>query len=265
MKQKSIVKLYFFVDESGDPFFYDRNGNFIVGKEGCSQILILAFIKTEFQEVIRKEIIYLQNEISKDEYLMQIPSVKKSIKYFHATDDSPEIREKFFKLIKKLPFKSEFIIARKNEKIFINRHKKSPNVFYDDLVSKLFQNQLHKSKENIIYYATRGNRARQKPIEEAIRSGVLSFEEKWKFKVDSEIKIYPQKPVGEPCLQIVDYMLWALQRVYNKSETRYFNFIKEKVSLIIDIYDLQNYPNNYYNKKNEFNINKISPLRLVSD
>ncbi len=26
---------YFFVDESGDPTFFDRNGKLIVGKEGC--------------------------------------------------------------------------------------------------------------------------------------------------------------------------------------------------------------------------------------
>lgn len=263
MKQKSIDKLYFFVDESGDPFFYDRKGNFIAGKEGCSQLLIIGFIKAEEPEVIRKKIINLQSEIARDEYLIQIPSLRKSLNYFHATDDSAEVREKVFKLIKELPFKSEFIVARKFENIFIKRHKKSPNIFYDDIVTKLFQNQLHKSKENIIYYATRGNRARQKPFEEAIRSGVLVFEEKWKIKVGSEIKIFPQRPVGEPCLQVADYMLWAVQRAFIKGEMRYYNFLQDKVSLIADIYDFDKYPNNYYNKRNPFDLKKISPLRLV--
>jgi len=31
---------YFFVDEAGDPVFYDRYGDLIVGNEGCSKILI---------------------------------------------------------------------------------------------------------------------------------------------------------------------------------------------------------------------------------
>jgi len=263
LKTNSIEKLYFFVDESGDPYFYNRKGNLIVGNEGCSDILILGFIKTEQPELIRQKIIALQNIISNDEYLMQIPSVKKSVLFFHATDDSAEIREKVFKLIRELPFKGEFIVARKLENVFIKRHRKSPNLFYDDLVSKLFQNQLHKSKENIIYYAVRGNRARQKPLEEAIRTGVLTFEEKWKIKVDSEIKILPQRPVGEPCLQVVDYMLWSIQRALVKGEMRYYNFLKEKVSLIVDIYDFDRYPNNYYNKRNPFDIKKISPLRLA--
>ncbi len=35
---------------------------------------------------------------------------------------------------------------------------------------------------------------------------------------------------------------------------------KDKISLICDVYDSENYPNNYYNKRNKFDINKISPL-----
>ncbi len=133
-------------------------------------------------------------------------------------------------------------------------------MFYDDLVTKLFQNQLHTAYENLIYFAVRGNRVRQQPFEEAIRTAVFSFEEKKKIKIDTEIKIFPQRPVGEPCLQVVDYMLWAVQRAYNQNDMRYVNFVKEKISLIVDIYDFDKYPNNYYNKRNTFDIKKISPL-----
>lgn len=260
MKTDKLNRLYFFVDESGDPYFYDRYSNYIVGKDGCSNIMILGFIKTELPDLIREKIIQLKNDINNDDYLALIPSFKKSKTAFHATDDSSEIRERVFKMIKGLPFSSEFIVARKLEKVFISRHHKRPNIFYDDLITKLFQNQLHKSKQNFIYFAVRGNRARQVPLEDAITSSVLAFEQKWKVKINSEIKIFPQTPIGEPCLQIVDYMLWAVQRMFNKTEMRYFNFIKEKISLIVDLYDFKNYPNNFYNKRNEFDIKKISPL-----
>jgi hypothetical protein len=251
---------YFFVDESGDPYFYDRFGNFIPGKEGCSKILLLGFIKTEKPEVLRKAISQVREGISKDEYLKEVPSIKKSLKFFHATDDCPEVREKVFKTIVKLPFKSEFIVARKIESVFIKRHKRKPNLFYDDLVSKLLQNHLHKAERNIIYFAIRGNRARQEPLEDAIRKAILTFESKHKIKVDSEIKIFPQRPEGEPCLQIADYMNWVVYRAFTKKETRYYNFVKDKISLIVDIYDFDKYPKNYYHKRNPFNINKISPL-----
>lgn len=260
MQSKTNNKLYFFVDESGDPYFYNRKGDFIVKKEGCSKILLLGFIKTEDPQLLREKLEEVKENIKDDKYLEKIPSFKKSLNEFHAKDDCPEIRERVFKAIIELPFKAEFVVARKIEKVFANRHKKKPNIFYDDLITKLFENQLHKSEHNIIYFAVRSNRARQAPLEEAINSAILAFESKWKAKINSNIEIYPQRPIGEPCLQIIDYISWAVQRAFTKQETRYLDFAKDKISLIVDLYDFKNYPKNYYNRKNPFDINKISPL-----
>mgnify|MGYP001608041066 CR=1 FL=1 len=258
-KQKDAIN-YFFVDESGDPYFYDRYGNYIVGKEGCSKILILGFIKTEDPKELRDATSRIRKEIMSDSYTKSIPSLKKSLNSFHATDDCPEVREKVFKTILNLKFKAEFIVARKIENVFRNKHKGKPNLFYDDLISKLFQNQLHSSKKNIIYFSIRTNRARQAPLEDAIYNAVNSFENRWKTKVDSEIKIYPQSPIAEPSLQIIDYMIWAVQRAFVKKETRYLDYIGDKISLIADIYDFDRFGKNYYNKKNPMDINTISPL-----
>ncbi|MBU4210573.1 DUF3800 domain-containing protein [Patescibacteria group bacterium] len=260
MKKNNVKKCYYFVDESGDPYFYDRFGNYIVDKEGCSKILILGFIKTQNPTSIRSALKKVHLTIAKEKYLNGIPSLKKSLVTFHAKDDCPEVREKVFKAINKLNFKAEFYIARKLESIFIKRHKKNPDIFYDDLISKLFKNQLHLAEENLIYLAVRGNRARQKPIEEAITKAKLLFEKKWQTKVNSQINIFPQTTIGEPCLQVVDYMAWAVQRAFIKKDMRFVNFVKSKISLIADLYDFKNYPKNFYNKKNTFNYQKISPL-----
>ncbi len=55
MKSPEAITKYFFVDESGDPFFYDRHGVMIVGSDGCSRLLILGFIKTGSPESHPKE------------------------------------------------------------------------------------------------------------------------------------------------------------------------------------------------------------------
>ena len=260
MKKQQQKTTYFFVDESGDPYFYDRKGNFIVGKEGCSKLLILGFIRTEEPELLRKSILKLREDLSKDPYLEKIPSLSKSLKYFHATDDSPEVREKVFKGILDLPFKAEFIVARKIESLFIKRHKKNPNFFYDDIISKLFQNQLHSSSKNVIYFSVRTNRARQAPLEMAIKNAIQAFEVKWKTSVKSVVQIYPQRPQTELCLQIIDYIIWTVQRAFVKREDRYYQFIKDKISLIADIYDYNEAKNTYYTRKNLFDLKKISPL-----
>jgi hypothetical protein len=62
--------------------------------------------------------------------------------YFHAKDDIPEIRDRFFSLIKQLDFKAYVIVARKTEAIFKNKHNSKPEVFYNAMVAQLFRNQL---------------------------------------------------------------------------------------------------------------------------
>ncbi|MCF7795692.1 DUF3800 domain-containing protein [Patescibacteria group bacterium] len=260
MKEISDNKNYFFVDEAGDPVFYNKYGKNIVGTEGCSKILILGFIITKNPKIIRDEIFKLKKEIQNDKYLQNIPSMIKTKKYFHAKDDCPEIREKFFKMILKLDFKAEFIVARKNEKIFKSKYKGKQNLFYDDLIIKLFKNKLHFSKENDIYFEVRGNKKRQKPLEDAIKIAVNTFESEWNIKNNCKINIYPMSSVGEPCLSIADYINWAVFRAYTKKEDRFLKFVENKISFLFDVYDFNKYPKNFYNRKNKFDINKISPL-----
>ena len=161
--------------------------------------------------------------VSKDAYLRGIPSLTKSLISFHAKDDSPEVREAVFKIIVNLDFTAEIFVARKIPNIFIKRHHRNENEFYDDLISKLFENKLHLAKHNNIYFAVRGTRVRQRPLEAAIQKAITNFEKKWNKKVDSTVKVMPQRPSGEPCLQVADYMNWAVQRTFIKKDERFFN------------------------------------------
>lgn len=256
--------MYFFIDESGDPTFYNKKGEIIIGQEGCSEILLLGFIKTRHPELIRKSLHDLQIEILNDDYLKDIPSVKRTPFHFHAKDDCPEVREKVYKLIKSLDFKAQFVVARKKEDIFIKRHKKNENTFYNEIASRLLENKIHQNN-NIIYFEKRGNKIRQKLIEQSVQSAVLNFEAKHNKKVETTSRVFVQVPTDEPCLQVADYMNWAIQRAFVKGDARYYDFIKEKVSFICDIYDFDKYPNNFYSKANPFDLNKISPLSLGSE
>lgn len=255
---------YFFVDESGDPTFFNKRKELIVGKEGCSPLLIIGFVKTDNPKEMRKQLAALHKEIAEDDYLKAIPSIEKTNKHFHAKDDCPEVREKVFKLLKSLDFSSQFVVARKRLDVFSKRHKRNENIFYNEIVTRLFEKQLHQN-HNVIYFSKRGTQAKQHHFSQAIQSAVLNFEQKHNKQIETETKTYVQVPSDEPCLQVVDYMNWIIYRAYTRQETRYFDFLKEKVSLIFDIYDFDKYPNNFYNRrKNQFDVKKISPLELES-
>lgn len=260
MKKPIEGDTWFFVDESGDPTYYDRKGNLIVGQAGCSPILMLGFIETQNPTSMRQAILDLQREVVGDPYLKDIPSLAKTAIAFHAKDDAPEVRYKFFNLIVDMDFTAQFIVARKIERVFRNSFGADPNAIYEHLVKLLFERVLHRYTRNHIYFAKRGSRDRQEPLHRAIQSAIKRFEEKFQTKVVSTFTVEAQTPQGEPCLSVADYMNWAVQRAFVKGEMRYYRFIESKVSLLVDLYDIEKYPNNWYNRRNPFDISKRSPL-----
>jgi len=60
-----------------------------------------------------------------------------------------------------------------------------------------------------------------------------------------------QQPTTEPLLNISDYFCWAIQRVFERGETRYYDYISEQVAMVQDIYDFEKWESgrNYYNRK----------------
>lgn len=260
MKKPISGSNWYFVDESGDPAFYDRGGNLIVGQEGCSPILLLGFVETSDPEPLRSSLLALQHEIVNDPYFEGVPSLTKTSVAFHAKDDLPEIRYRVFQLLATLDFKAQFIVARKIEPVFRNSFQAKESAFYDHLVAQLFKNALHRYQDNRIYFAKRGSHSRQAPLQQAIQRGVQEFESTWRTKVTTRIGIQAQVPSGEPCLSIVDYMNWAVYRAFTRGEMRYYRVVESKVSLLVDLYDRAKYPKNWYNRKNPFDTNKITPL-----
>ncbi len=231
-----------------------------MGEDGCSRILMLGFVETTNPHALRQSILELQREIVNDAYFQGVPSLEKTKIAFHAKDDLPEIRYRVFKQLATLDFRAQFVVARKSEKVFQDRFTGSQNVFYDSLITRLFQNVLHRYQTNTIIFAKRGSRDRQAPLQQAIQQGIDRFESAWDTTVETHISIQAHSPNGEPCLSIVDYMNWAVYRAFTRGEMRFFDVVADKVSLLVDLYDHKKYPQNWYSKKNPFHINKITPL-----
>ena len=72
-----------------------------------------------------------------------------------------------------------------------------------------------------------------------------------------------QTPLTEPLLNVADYFGWAVQRVFEKGETRFYDYLRDKIRVVTDLYDFANYGTNrnYYDKRNPLTSNnKIGPL-----
>lgn len=257
-----------FLDEAGDTTFYGKGKIPNIGQPGVSLCFILGMVKfRKSLASIRDEIILLQKSIETDTYFRNVPSIeKKKTKdrfYFHASDDLPEVRKIFFDFIKNIDCSFEAVVGRKIPSLFSKKHNNNEAEFYADLLSHLLKNKFSIGDKLILNIAARGKTTRNEILEQALYKAVGRY---WKKKPEGEIKtkisFNVQNQVTEPLLNISDYFCWAVQRVFEKGEVRFYEYVNDKISVVVDLYDSSNYvgSKNYYRVGNELTPqNKLSP------
>lgn len=266
--KKNVKEYHRFIDEAGDSTFYLKGKKSALGTHGVSNVFIIGMVKvSEPLDGVREKIRLLQTEIENNPFY-DVPSVrKKKIKtgyYLHATDDLPEVRKSFFDLIKTIDCSFEAVVGRKSIERYVTRHKEKEEYFYADLLSHLLKNKFTKYEKMILNISERGRSTKHNNLDLALKKAKQRFLEKNEIsKIKTNVLFEVQNPTREPLLNLADYLCWAIQRVFEKGEIRYYNFIKEKISLVIDLYDEENikeWKNHYDNKNNPLTEkNKISP------
>lgn len=234
---------HYFLDEAGDPTFHGKGKSVIVGTPGVSNCYFLGMVKfNKDLDVIRKEVVHLQQQVDKDPYFKTIGSIeKKRTKhgfYFHATDDIPEVRMQFFKYFNSLDCSFEAVVGRKIPSLYLKRHNESPHKFYADLLSHLLYNKLLNENRMVLNIAERGTSTRL----ENLKLGLEKAEERFAAHhpdatLNHNIVFNVQNQTSEPLLNIADYFCWSVQRVFERGETRYYEYLRDKIKLVIDLYD----------------------------
>ncbi len=257
-----------FLDEAGDTTFYGRGKTPIIGTQGVSLCLILGMVKIRSPlEPIRNDIRKLQRQIEGDLYYREVPSIhkKKSGKgfYFHASDNIPEVRKTFFEFIRTINCSFEAVVGRKIPSLFYYKHNNKETEFYADLLSHLLKNKMALGERLVLNVAERGKTTRNETLQLALNKAVARFLKKRpEDKLRTSVVFNIQNHVTEPLLNVADYFCWAVQRVFERGEMRYYNYIEDKVSLVVDLYDTEGYKGskNYYDERNRLSANnKLSP------
>ena len=257
------IKTYHrFIDEAGDTTFYNSKGELIIGNNGVSKSFGIGMLKIkEPINDVRNRVIALQKEVENDDYLNTIASVKKRIArgnfFFHCSKDAPEVRMIFSKFINTLNCSFEMFVARKIESYYNDaKHNfKIPSNFYSEILGHLLKNKLQGEDKIILTIAERGKTTNNRTLNEAInkaKNRYINNSKKTK-PIITQIKTNIQDQISEPILNIVDYFCWAVQRVFETGDVKYYNYLKNKISSVVDLYDTSRYKKfgNYYdNKKN---------------
>lgn len=256
---------HYFLDEAGDHVFYGKGKKIILGTAGVSAYFILGMVSFNGDvRAIREKVVELQKQIVNDTYFDKIGSINKKKKshgfYFHATDDVPEVRMLFFNFIKSLDCRFEAIVGNKIPDLFIKKHNGNEKEFYADLLSHLLNDKLGLDRTIVLNVARLGESTRKVNLDFGLQKAVNRFQKnKPEVAVNSKIVFNVQDQTTEPLLNIADYFCWAVQRVFEMGELRYYDYLKEKIT-VVDLYDT-NAVKNIYNAANPLTEgNKKSPL-----
>lgn len=264
---------HYFVDEAGDLSFFDKKGRIIVGQPGVSKYFMVGVAQIADPEQVAWELDALRSSLMSHPRYKGIPSMqpkaKKTAIAFHAKDDYAEIREKVFELIQSFDIKVFVAIRSKADladtaKVgFKSLGKKlEQNAIYDDLIRRLFKNLLHKADLIQIAIARRGKEAREEALEQAIDQAQRNFETQWRISSNSSILIEPAYPSQVAGLQIIDYYLWAVQRLYEREEDQFFRPLAKKYRLVMDLDDRRNKPyGEWYCDRNPLMLEKLRGAR----
>lgn len=254
---------HYFVDEAGDATLFNRRKKIVVGTEGCSSYFILGLLDIHDPELLNHELTALRKTLLADPYFKQVPSMqpesKKTALAFHAKDDVPEVRHEVYSLLMRHEM-TFFAVVRDKRRIveLVQDHNKRkpayryhPNQLYDRCVSRLFKERLHKDDGYTIRFAKRGNKNRTAALQKSLEVARNNFRRSWEnLGSSAPIEVVPCTPRQSAGLQAVDYFLWALQRLYERNEERYWEFIWSSVSLVHDIDDTRNHEyGEYYSRR----------------
>jgi len=230
---KALPKSYIFIDESGDPVFYGNRKKLLLGEEGFQPYLIIGLIETPDRIKLRRAVLEFINDIKADPMYNSIPSIISNKNWFvHARGDHPEVRAKFFEMLRDLSgFKAHIVIAKKHLTIFNKKHNNNPTEFYFDVLHHLMRGRLTSDAVFYnLYLSQRGNDTLHY-FEKAVAKALMAEN----VEINYNLEIVQAKEMPE--LSIIDYLIWAVQRKLQKNEPRYFNALKDKFETLLNLYE----------------------------
>lgn len=239
--------LYYFLDESGDMVLFDKRGRKVLVGNGASEFFILGKLDVDDPDGLSQELQQLRANLLADPYFHGVPSMQlqeeKTAIAFHAKDDLPEVRREVFQLLLRHSFRFYAVVRHKHElvKEVRARNKQEPNYryrqndLYDSMTRELFRKLRTFSDRIEICYANRGAKDRTHAFEESLKKAEEDFEMAFGFARETKVIVTGEPARNNPCLQAVDYVLWALQRHYEKKESRFMRMLWDKVGEIHDL------------------------------
>ena len=259
----------YFVDETGDGVIFDGRGRMLVGTGKVQDYFTLGMVECWRMDELTSQLADLRTRLLADPYFKGVPSLqpkaRKTALFFHAKDDLPEVRREVFQVLQEQAFsfyavvRTMSAVARlvKNHNERDPTYRYRPTELYDSAVRRLFDKKLHTRPAFEVIFASRGKARTQALREQLLKAQARSRKAAGTYP-EAIIQVRAMPAHQSAGLQVVDYCLWALQRLFTKGEDRFLSLIWPKVALIVDADDISEKAYGTYHTR------KLSPLSAES-
>ena len=266
LKTFSTIRHYF-VDEGGDSTLFSRAGKALVGTEGCSRFFILGLLDVPNPTTLKDRFDELRERLISDSYFKSVPSMqlnaRKTALAFHAKDDLPEIRRDVFRILRDTEGLRFFAVVADKLSVleYVRQRNKReptyryhPNELYDYLTGRLFKKRLHQHSKHEIIFSKRGKSGRTHSLRQAIEFAPELLKNQSNLPKSTlanvSLNVSAATPKEHAGLQVVDYFIWALQRLYERGEERYLTYLWKAFGLVHDIDDTRKIHHGVYYTQN---------------
>lgn len=244
-----MSQIHYFVDEAGDTTLFGRYGKVLVGTEAVSRFFIVGRLEVDDLAALEADVAVLRAQLVADPFLRAVSSMKpdagKTALFFHAKDDVPEVRHAVFKLLLQHELRFSAVVKEKHHLLADvrgheaanpkYRYKADGHEIYDDLIARLFGRFGEFGVERTVTFAVRGSKPRTSALKMVMDTIDKGFEGDFGFAPHGHTAVHSSYPAKSAGLQACDYLLWALQRFYERNEERFLHAMWPKFVRVLDL------------------------------
>jgi len=266
---------HYYVDESGDGVIFDGKGRVLLGTGKVQDHFTLGMVECPDVAALAAELERLRADLLADPYFKGVPSMQpaagKTAVAFHAKDDPPEVRREVFKVLERHEFSFYGLVRTMSvvHRSVVERNRRDPTFryrptdLYDSAVRRLFDKKLHTHPSYKVIFASRG-RARTQALREHLLHAQRESRKAQGTFPDATVEVLAMPARTHAGLQLADYCLWAVQRLFSRHEDRYLGLIWPKVALLVDADDVSERPYGTYHtrKRPPFDLAKIKSRKV---
>jgi len=228
-------KTYIFIDESGKPEVYSAKGVDLVKAGFASKYLVLCAVRSSSQLNIQQQITDFKLQLLRDEKLTKIFSSAYALDNFHAHNDYPEVRERFYKFITTLDIKIDVIVVEKLK--CYQPLKQNPGKLYGVMAGQLLKNICHHSESTEIIFSRKDSKLKlREELEIEVERVRLNYMENHSLLNKDFKLVYHHNPhYTHGGLQVADYVSYAVFQLFERNDSKWYKIVQHKIGKIQDI------------------------------